>query len=264
MGVKANARINDWLNDKTRKKGATKRNIEFIRAFRECDDELKNITVIAYFCMYHLGVEDARTMLFSAKRQRVLLYAVVQSLKEYKLEEKDVKIFKKDVEAIYSRVKHVVKILTDDIRLTEYYPYFKHVGFDKLNEFELPTKEELDEKRSSNIDGKRDSILKWLADDADRWNAEHMDEVNAHLERVQPEIDAMNRHREKVKAQTKAERQAERERRKAERAEIKEMKRNAEKYRAEKKRVDKDMEYHYRHCERVYGKSGVRNWEGEF
>lgn len=232
MDKKEIHRVNDWLDDKTKKEGCTKKQVELLREYKQLFAEFGRIGVLAYFLTVRLGVTDCQKMMMSVSDQRDYIYSVMCDLKKYSLDNDLVPMFRKNIKSLRHRVDHVFRICTEEnLRLTKYYPYFKETGFDQLIDFNL--------KYS---DGP-DSVLDVLIPKIEAWNAEHQDDIDKHMESVQHEIEVRDAHRQKIRDEIKAEKaKAAEERRKA-REDLKDIK----KFHKKEAVNDHAMERSYRH-----------------
>ena len=228
-------RLQDWLNDKSRPRDLYKRNLEFLREAKDIKFLLGRNKLILWFVMVKLGIEDVRAMFVSCSKQRELIWLVIKDLKEHGVISKYEKMFKRELASIRRRCEYVYKITLENIRMTEYYPYFKTVGLDYLNnyvqDFTKDNTEEAEEK---------------LLADITKWNSEHTDEIAAYMESIKEEKEAMERHREKIKADKKREK----EEAKRARAEIREFEKESAKIRKkrelEEKKIERSFERYYR------------------
>lgn len=227
-------RINDWLNDTKRDMGCSRKQVEYFRELKQCDSEFARIGVITYFLTTRLEIEYARTMMMSAIKQRKFIYRILVDLKKYRVDPEYDRAFELDIKGLQRRCEYVFKICKEDLRLTEYYPYFETVGFERL----LDVKLEYNENKESELDV--------ILPDLNEWEADHQAEIAAHMETVREEIEIRDRHKAKVAAKEKAEKEAAKAKKKAERDEIKEIKKNAEAYRKQQRKLDKEFERYYR------------------
>ena len=223
----------DWLNDKKRVKGCSVLNKPYLQAYNQCKQEMGRCAILTYLLTARLGVKDCRQMLMSAKRQNRLIGAIRHDLKIYYLDEEWARVLKNDANAIHRRAQYVFEICKDNLRLTEYYPYFEHVGFDKLSDFTFAYR--------TLSDDEQEEMAKTLLAEIDEYKSTHANEIITHIEAVQSEIDARDAHREKIRAKDKAEKdaiKAERKRQKAEEKEIAERQRQDE---IRKKKINKEL-----------------------
>lgn len=229
-----NKTIRQWLNDKTRRKGCTKHNVHYLREYKGADAELSRIAVITYFLKVRLGINDCNTMMRSARKQRDLLWVVICDLKVYRVEAEDVSAFEHDLRSIQRRCAHVFRIVVENVRLTEYYPFFREMGFDILLDFGRVFH-----------DGE-DSALDKLLPEIESWNAKHKEDIAQHMESVRREIEIRDAHRAMVEAKAKAEKEARKQAKREENAEIREMKKNAEKYRVQERKFERSINRYYK------------------
>ncbi len=162
---------------------------------------MARVAILTYFLVSRLEIEDARTMMHSARKQRNLLYVIMNQLKEYRVDDDYEKAFERDIKSFRTRCDHVYRICKENIRLTEHYPYFDAVGFDKILEFRTTAPSE-------------DSVhvLDDILPEMEIWEKSHADEIEKHKAVIADEI----RIHEAWKAKQAAEKRADMERRRAE------------------------------------------------
>ena len=242
-------KITQWLEDSTRhnldldakgRKLYPKKNIEFLHLLSECDEKFAKLGVICFFVRTRLGVRYAWTMMNSVSKQRSLILVCIRQLKEYKLRESDLSAFKRDITSLNNRYKHVMRILEEDIKLTEYYPYFKSVGFEILEGFDIPTFEEMQEMyQEKSVLG--NSLIDHIIADIEAYKAEHMDEIAEHMKWAESEQERINKHKQMLREKAMEERKADREAQKAEEAYIKEIERNRKKDKERSRKIDREI-----------------------
>lgn len=226
--------IQTWMDDKRRPKGCTALNMEYIRDLKQYEREFSRIIIICYFLLKECKMGDVRQMFFSAKKQKEFIYAVKYDLKKYIVTDEWQKVFQRDFQKLRNRLDHVFRIIQENIRLTDMYPYFQDVGFDRLIDFSIEYPKD------------NDACASQLLSEISDWKAKHPDEVEAHLQKVQPEIEIRDRHRAEVRESARIEKEIRKAARKAENAEIREMKQNEHKRQVEKRRVDRMFDYLYK------------------
>ena len=236
MDIYGRKSINDWLIDNERPKVINSKNVEYVRELNQITKEFSRVIVITYLLITRFGMNGLRQIFLSAQRQKMFVVAVKLSLKEYGVEPKYYKVFDRDIDIIRSRLDHVFKIITENIRLTEYYPYFQNVGFEKLIDFSV------DYIAAFGTDDNQ-ALAECLVKEIENYNADHPKEVKEHMETVKDEIEILERHRAKIQASKKAERTARRLVKKAEDEEVREIKRNNEKHRKEQAKIDRSFNY---------------------
>lgn len=214
-------KINNWLYSKKREKiddfGITE--IYYQASLEKLIKETKKNTTMCYFLLTKLGIENARTMMCSGVAQVKFMQKVIVELNTWKVG-KWKKAFDRDIAGIERRVQFVRKICMENIRLTEYYPFFITKGVEVLSDFDTAFTEE----KSTPLDG--------LIAQINEWSAEHPEEIRRHMEKVKPEIELLQSRREAEKAAKKAEKNAQ----KAAKKQAREMEKQLEKERKEEKR----------------------------
>lgn len=190
--------IKDWLNDNKRELGVNSLNVACLREFKGINQELGRIGVINFFLLVKLDITDVRVMMNSAKKQRRLVQAVCKDLKKYKVSIDYKSAFEYSIKKLKERLRHSFFITKENVRMTEYYPYFEQVGFDKLLTFEIRFAEE------------EDTPIDYLVEEIEAWNKEHKDEVKAHVESVREEKEITEKFRKEKQEKTKQDKKLDR------------------------------------------------------
>lgn len=222
--------VDAWLNDKKRFKGCSQKNVEYLREFKQISAEQGRVGTVTYFLLLRLHIENARAMMRSAKKQQNLVWVVMQDLKIYRVDPEWEKTFENDIRRMHERCNYVYYICQENLRLTEHWPYFSTVGFDRLLEFQQKYSE------------KQESVLDVLLPEMEAWEKSHQDEIKAHMETVRHEIEVRDRCAEERKAKAIAEKEAAKAKRREENAEYKEIRENEKKYKARLRRLEKDLD----------------------
>lgn len=225
-------RLQDWLNDKSRPRDLYKRNLEFLREAKDIRYLIGRNKLILWFVMVKLGIEDVRAMFNSCTKQQALVVLVKEELKKRGVTAKYEKMFRRELASIRRRTEYVYKITLENLRMSEYYPYFESVGLDYLNNY----------VQDFTKDNTKEAEEKLLAD-ITKWNSEHTEEIATYMASIKEEKEAMERHREQIKADKKREKE---EARRA-RAEIRA-------FEKESARIRKQREYEDRKLERSFEK----------
>ena len=223
--------VENWLNDKRRPKGTSINNDVYRMLFTDLSCEFAKNNMITYFLIREKNMAVLYSMFQSGRKQRKLCKKLLIELEKYQIEDKWLRVFKSDTTMMRHRIEHVRKIIMENIRLTDTYPFFNEVGFERLLEFadNHPIKEEETGER--------------LKEEIETWNAEHQEEIQAYMESIAEEKAIHDAYVAKVEADRKDEKEAKRAAKKAERDEIKEIKKNNEAYQKEKRRIDRSFNY---------------------
>lgn len=232
-------RINDWLNDDKRVKGCSRENVTFLREVKQLHREFSRAGVLTYFLGTRLGITSTFTMMKSAHKQKEFFFVVSKDLKIYRVDKEWAKVFTWDIDNTKRRVDHIFDICKRNLQLTEHWPYFDSVGFDRLLDFD---------KQEYSDNG--ETVLDVILPDMETWENEHRDEIEQYMESIKDKVDAHNAWIERkiqMDKQEKAERKA---RKKAENDEVKEIKKNREEYEKRKKKLDRELDNTVR---RVWG-----------
>ena len=226
-------KVNDWINWPDRVKGCSKKQIDIIRDYKRLLSELARTSTLTYFLLNNLDIKNCRTMMTSSNNQRDFVFAAYINLKEYRLDPEFYSMFRRNAESLQRRVDHIFRICKENLRLTEYYPYFEENGFDMLLDFRT---EFFNDGRTP-LDG--------ILPDIEKWNSEHQDLIKAHMEKIQPEIDAMNAHKQMLHDKAMAEKKAAAEERKKERELKKEIKAFHKKEDKRDKAIERSLNHAY-------------------
>lgn len=227
-------RANDWLNLTTRETGATKANIYLLREYKEMDREFTRILVIAYFLMVDKGMDELHSLFSSAKKQRGFIRAVIIDLKKYKVDSQWEVVLDRDLEKLFQRVNYIYKIIRENVRLTDAYPYFKAVGFSRLIDFSITV---LDDPHEEN---------EKLLEEIGEWNRTHREEVDEYMESIADELARVQARKDRI-AQAKAdEKMAKKMARRVANDEVKEIRKNEKAYKDRQKKIEKSFAKYYK------------------
>lgn len=228
--------FNYWFDECNKhqvKEGCTKDNIALLGNVNEIISMNARNCAMLYFCLNTLKIDDVRTMYLSTMKQREFLKVAKGFLKRYKVEDKWVSTCKADVTKLYNRQSHIWLITRENIRLTEYYPYFQEVGFEKLLDFNLATYDVSDQ-------------LQYILEDFKNWKADNQDKVDKHMAEVETEIKARDDFRKRKEADKKAEKEAKKLAKKKADDEVKEIRENNRKFLERERRLEKSFARYYK------------------
>lgn len=227
-------RLQDWLNNPKRPKELYKANIEFLRDAKDLLYLIGRNKVLLWFLMVRLNVVEVRALFYSCKKQKELVYAVRAQLKEFGVTSKYIKMFKRELTSIRRRVDYVYQIVIENLRMTEYYPYFQSVGFEVLKDFTY----------NHSFENGTELEDELIADIA-KWNSEHQEEIAAYMDSIKEEKENM----ERLRAKNKEDKKREKEEAKRAKAEIiafeKESARIRKQQRNEYKKLERSFERYY-------------------
>lgn len=207
--------IRNWLNDKHRVPlvGISLKNALYSADLDKASKSLAKTAIINYFLAKRLGIKDCITMMMSARKQRDLCYAVCRELEVYEVDPKWDKAFEDDIKGIERRCEYIYAIVKENLKLTQYWPYFESVGFERLSDFESGVK--------SN-DG--ETLLDKLLPEIDEWMLEHKAEVDEYMESIKPELERKERFLAKKDSMIRAEKAEAKDKKKSEKEESKMLK----------------------------------------
>lgn len=228
--------LNLWFREIEKgnvKPGCTKANAECVGNINEILAMNARNCAMLYFCIKTLKIDGLNAMYASTMKQKSFYVTAKGFLKHYKLEDKWISNAKSDIAKMYNRQNHIWLITRENIRLTEYYPFFMEIGFEKLLDFDLATMDVLDQ-------------LKYIADEFETWKSNNKDKIDSHMESVAVEKKALEDIRKKRDEDKKREKEERRLAKKAADDEVKEIRENNKKHMARYKKLEKSFERHYR------------------
>ena len=226
--------LKEWMNDNKRTEGYTFLNARYTKAFKRCDKELGKAGMLNYFMVAYLGINDCRAMMLSAKKQRGLIGAALTQMNQYRIEPETERIFKNNVTYFEKRIDHIMRITMENLRLTEYYPFFVSIGLQTIEA--IPT----------GFDFDNGEFMEMIVEEAKAYNLEYPDEISEHMKSVQHEIEVRDAHRQRVKESIKAEKEAKRMATKARKQEVDEIEQNRKRHRARERRIERSFEHLYK------------------
>lgn len=212
--------VNEWLDRANLERGYTIANAKYKSDCSKLDklygieaSKLYAITVI-------LRITQNAKLFRSVVNQRKFIYSVKRELDNKKVQPIHYKVFDEFIRGCFERIRYVQKITNENIRLSEFGPFF-----DIYNDWtEDP-----------------DTI----AEKAKKWNAEHGEIVRDYMEQIKDERAAIFAAKQRRHEQSKAERNAEKQKKKEEDAYIKEMINNKKKNDAEYKKMERSFQKYY-------------------
>jgi hypothetical protein len=226
-------RIQTWSRDPKRKKITVPdlQGIHYISELSKVSKELGRTASVNYFLLTRLGITDCRNMIFSARKQRDFCYSIIRELQEYGVDPKYYKVFDADINSIKKRSDFIYRIVQENLKLTEYWPYFEAVGFNRL--LNCPVGVMAD-------DGK--SLLDPILPEMEAWMKEHSAEIDSYMEKVKPEIERKKAFKERNELAIKEEKKQKKAEKKRQREEQKQALKikNAERIRRNK--INKEFE----------------------
>lgn len=239
-GLYGQLTVEDWLEDASRipLKGISLKNIDYVMDIDKASIELGRTATLNYFLLTRLNIYNCRNMMISATKQRSFCRKVIVDLNRYEVDEKYDKAFKQFIDGLFRRSDYIYRIVQENLKLTQYWPYFEGIGFDSLMEYEREYRED------------NSSVFDKIIPEMQAWMEEHKPEIDAYMERIKPEIERREKFLEKKKADAKAEKEARRKAKKAERDEIKMLKEQQRKNDIAKRRWEKEFETTMRHVNR--------------
>lgn len=229
-----------WLNDPNVKEGSTKRELQLCGAYNDIYRLFARNHVILYFLMVYLGFRSELATLFnSTDKEKKLIKAVRSHLKHKRVEEPYCQPFIRSIKRFRDRADYVFYIIQENLRMTEYYPYFQAVGFTKLIDSAGLHIDSFTGESGSNEDF--ENFLQEIED----WNNEHTEEVEAYLSSIKEEKENMERHRQKIKDDVKREKEDARLAKKQQKEFDKETLRIRKQQKAEYHKLEKSFQRYY-------------------
>ena len=127
--------LEDWLNDKQREKQPNRNCLNLIREFNDLKHLIGLNSKMLYFLTKYLPSEDGGnfwTMFNSCIKQRNFIRRVQVDLKKFSVNDDYLPVFNGELKKIRNRCDYVKLIVKENLKLTEYWPYFNAMGFEKL------------------------------------------------------------------------------------------------------------------------------------
>lgn len=225
--------LNDWLNDAERPEKLTRKNMEYLGEMKEVSAEIGRISMVTYFLLTRCHVTGVRQMLNSSIKQRRFVKKVIVDLKKYGVTHEYEKAFERDIRKLKNRIEYVYPIIRENVRLTEFYPYFDEVGFERLLDYTMLVSVTDDEEERR------------LYENAVEWNNRHRKEVDEYIERIRPEVERIEERKKRLKEEAMAEREMKKRAKKAENDEVREIKNNEKRYKQRVRKIEKSFERYY-------------------
>lgn len=236
--------VNQWLTYNQKREGARPVNVELLREYKEIKEGLKRLSVVLAFLVLKMKIPYVHYMWNSVVKQRHFVHLVIQDLKKYQVEPVYEAMFHRDVTLLHNRIEHIDRIVKEDIKLTEYQPFFEYAfDWSVFDEVHVPTS--IEEVKENDDKGWYTSI-DYLCDLANEWNEKHPEVVAKHMESIREELETIDAAKAIRKEKDNAEKQALKEKRKAENAEIRQRKKYEEKRRSRKRRIDRSFERYFK------------------
>lgn len=212
-------------NDRSRK---------YFTIIDKIDKKNKKVIAILYFFKVILGITSMETMFVSAQKMKRMFYVLKGTLNKKAVTDEWDGLFSKFVTDSNKRLDYILKIIRENLFLTEYYPFFREIGLDSVFSYELTSDFEAN-----------DRYFYGIRDQFEEWKPAHTAEIDAHMAKAQPMIDALAEQARRVKEKEEAEKKARAEYRKSITAEIRQRK----KYDAEREKAGRKLQ---REFERYY------------
>ena len=235
--------LKDWLNMPNKPKCASEDEGKPYRdEVLKCILKLTRINILTFFMFDKLGIYNARMMHQSALKQRKLFRSVYRQLFYYRLEDEWIKVFNRDVNSIDERARYVFKICIENIKLTKYYPYFEHAGFDELKQYAVDCIKRKDDGDMSDISDFANRFAQKIED----YNNSHAEEIEEYMKSIEPTLEMRRKEAERIEAEERAEKEQKKLENKKEREYIALIKKNQKEEEKRRKQIKKWDEYYYR------------------
>lgn len=218
--------IYDFLDDRITEP-ANDRSAKYLEIGKKLKKRNGKILAILYFLMEELNVKSVATLFSSVRKVSRLIYVLNQALTRKAVTDEYAEAFNEFVKKSVKRMDHVLRIMKEDLYLTEYWPFFREVGFDDIFDFELTGDYAENNRRLLLI---KERFLVWKSD--------HTTEIEEHMTKVQPMVTALDEERKKRKEDAIAEK----EKKKAYERSIEDEIRQRRKYDEDRKRREKKIE----------------------
>lgn len=233
--------IGDWLDDVTITKGnLSKHNVVYLREFKRLLHEFSILSVVFMFGIRKLGMNQLQQLYNSSQKLKMFCIVCIETLKVKKVTDEYTRVFDRDINGMKKRSEHMWKIMKENYRYTEYYPFFEECGWDMLLDFKVK-----EDNGGMIASEKFNAQFAHIIDSFNQYKNDNQSVIDAHMKSVEGEILAYKLHREKVAEQERLEREAVKAYKKAQREEAKEIERNNKKYRTQQRKVKRELEKYY-------------------
>lgn len=227
-------KINDWMSSREREPGANNRSKRYHKEFTKVLHEFSRNNSILFFLIREMGMKELNSVFGSHIKQKKLVYSVIIELEKYSVTEEWEPVFDRELRSLRERTQYVLSIIKANIKLTELYPYFETVGFERLIFFSIIR------------NGGDDEASGELKAEIEKWNAEHPEEIRKHMEDTAEERANLESHRARIAEDARREKEARKIARRQANAEVKEIRENNKKYLRRKKLIDRQFERYYK------------------
>ena len=187
--------INTWARDEKVKPGCLKANTKYLRELKGIAQDLGKNNIALYLLVNRLKMYGNRQMLISGTKQRRLVLTWCDMVKRRQISKEWEPVFDRTINRLQERVRYIRQIIDENIRLTEYYPFFQDSGYDGL--FLMG---------GSNTDD-TEEMLKAI----DAYQESHKNEIEAHMESIREEKETHERYQQLLAEKRKAEKDLEKE-----------------------------------------------------
>lgn len=229
-----NADIGTWLGDPLRPTTLTKKNATYIVELKQLRDEFAQIAIITYFLLKYTNNTGVRAMCRSARKQRLFVEQAITDLKKYGVTKEYERVFERNIDSLKRRVEYVYPIIKENVRLTEYYPYFEARGFDRLTDYSM----------LYNLS--QENELQKLLDDMTQWMDRHTEQISVYADTIKPEVEKIQARKKAIYEADKMEKRLRKEKRKAENAEVAEIRKNERLHQSRNKKIDRSFARYYK------------------
>lgn len=237
--------LDQWFADKSRRKGCDETSINYILKFREILDGLGKNASICYFLVTKLNIDRLRQMMHSLAKQRKLYKLACIELREYRIDPKWIKTFDNAVRRGNTRIEYTSLIIKENIRLTEYFPFFNSGGFDRLTDFNLTYSDDFS------------TPLDKLMPEIEAYNEEHAAEITDYMLSIKDELETREKYHNDILMAEKEAKAKAREDKKAQRDFDKETAKMVHEAEVRDRAIERSFEHHYKNAERM------KQWNAE-
>lgn len=239
MGLLARNGLSEWhdLIDKGKiRKGTSKKNVNALMRLNEVFELNKRNLCLLHFLMNNVNKgrdSNFRSMFTSAESQKQFIIHAKYTVKTYLIDDEWHKPIENNIDSLFRRQEYIWLIIKENLRLTEYYPFFEDVGFEILYDFDM---------KAMNVSEQ----LKPILDMFEKWKKEHPDLIEKHMNSIASEKAAYENYKAEIQRQKKEEKQARKLAKKAENDEVREIKKNNQMHEARERRMKREFEKYYK------------------
>ena len=205
---------------------------EYLETLYKIGRRNKKLLCVLYFMKVMMGMQSMATMFVSCQKVRDLIASISSRLYRKAVTEEWEPTFDKYISDTLKRLDYVMRIMRENIYLTEYYPFFAEVGFDTLFDFDM---------HGEDIDGRLEEIKQSF----ESWKEGNLDKIDAHMRKTESLRTALDEEKARNKENDKLEKEERKAARKKETDEVREIRFWQRQHEKEERKIEKEMRRYY-------------------